>query len=411
MSEMTDSASNEVQAQDASSAASSRNGATKAASRRRRNVRPFPASSFKQACELADAMVEIGGGAREVRRVTLFDHLGRSPESGSSRQAVTNSSRYGLTDGSYAAESLTLTDEGFKAVNPDSSQRERARAQYRLAIDGIASFNALYERFVGNKLPTQQVMRDFLVAEQNMSEEDAKEAVELFIVNAREIGLIQTLSGAERILSLDHMLDELPTVGTASAGLEASSNGGEPQTPMATVNRVTPVATGDLKKTCFYITPIGDDDTEERRHADLLLGQIVEPAIEALGLDLAVVRADKMTQPGMISQQILQHVLGARLVVTDLSFHNPNVFYELAIRHATRLPTVLICRTADVIPFDIADLRVVRLDMTDIYSFVPQMEAWRAELTQHARQALEQPDAAVTPITLLGGAFGGADVR
>ena len=51
--------------------------------------------------------------------------------------------------------------------------------------------------------------------------------------------------------------------------------------------------------------------------------------------------------------------------------------------------------------WDIADLRVVRLDMTNLYTFVPQMEAWRAELTQHARQALEQPDAAITPITLL----------
>jgi hypothetical protein len=105
----------------------------------------------------------------------------------------------------------------------------------------------------------------------------------------------------------------------------------------------------------------------------------------------------------MISQQILQHVLGARLVVADLSFHNPNVFYELAIRHATGLPTVLISRAAESVPFDVADLRVLRVDMTDLYSFVPQMEAWRAELTQHARQALEQPDAAVTPITLLGG--------
>src|ERR1035438_6555081 len=60
---------------------------------RRRTVRPFPASSYKEAAELAEAMVEIAGGARSVRRITLFDHLGRSPESGPSRQAVTNSAR------------------------------------------------------------------------------------------------------------------------------------------------------------------------------------------------------------------------------------------------------------------------------------------------------------------------------
>lgn len=372
---------------------------------RRRTVRPFPASSYKEAAELAEAMVEIAGGARSVRRITLFDHLGRSPESGPSRQAVTNSARYGLTEGSYQADTLTLTDDGLKAVSPESSPRERARAQYRLAIEGIAPFNALYGRFSNNRLPAQQVMRDFLVSEQQLSDADAKEAVELFIVNARDIGLLRTLSGAERILTLDHMLDLLP--GSADSKVPTSSPGDSTGTDemVAPAIRGGLAPTGDLTNTCFYITPIGEEGSEQREHADLLLGQIVEPAIEALGMDLAVVRADKMTQPGMISQQILQHVLGARLVVADLSFHNPNVFYELAIRHATKRPTVLISRTAERVPFDIADLRVVRLDMTDIYSFVPRMEAWRAELTQQARQALEQPDATITPITLLGGAL------
>jgi hypothetical protein len=62
--------------------------ATKPRRGRRRTVRPFPASSYKEAAELAEAMVEIAGGARAVRRITLFDHLERSPESGPSRQAV-----------------------------------------------------------------------------------------------------------------------------------------------------------------------------------------------------------------------------------------------------------------------------------------------------------------------------------
>lgn len=104
--------------------------------RRKRTVRPFPASSFKEACELAEAIMQISGGAREVRRITLFDHLKRSPDSGSSRQSVTNSARYGLTTGSYTAEMLKLTDDGFAAVNPEASSRERVRAQFRLAIEG-----------------------------------------------------------------------------------------------------------------------------------------------------------------------------------------------------------------------------------------------------------------------------------
>ena len=307
---------------------------------RRHTIRPFPASSYKEAAELAEALLQISGGAREVRRITLFDYLKRSPDSGRSRQAVTNSARYGLTTGSYKAEMLKLTDDGFAAVNPEASPRERVRAQFRLAIEGTPAFKALYERFSNNKLPTQQVMKDALVSDEGLSEADAKQAVELFIVNAREIGLLRTLSGAERILTLDHLLDLLPTVGTLQSP-PITTNGTGPAgaaTASATSHPAAPVA--DLDKTCFYITPIGDEGTDERKHSDLVLGQIVEPAIEALGLELVVVRADRLTQPGMISQQILQHVLGARIVVADLSFHNPNVFYELAIRHATGLPTV-----------------------------------------------------------------------
>ncbi len=177
-------------------------------------MRPFPASSFKEASELAEALLQISGGAREVRRITLFDYLKRSPDSGPSRQAVTNSARYGLTTGSYKAETLKLTDDGFAAVNPEASARERARAQFRLAIESTPAFKALYERFSNNKLPAQQVMKDALVSEEGLNEDDAKEAVELFIVNAREIGLLRTLSGAERILTLDHLLDLLPAAGT-----------------------------------------------------------------------------------------------------------------------------------------------------------------------------------------------------
>jgi hypothetical protein len=38
---------------------------------------------------------------------------------------------------------------------------------------------------------------------------------------------------------------------------------------------------------------------------------------------------------GCRAAQVIEHVAKARLVVADLSFHDPNVFYELALRHAT----------------------------------------------------------------------------
>ena len=153
------------------------------------------------------------------------------------------------------------------------------------------------------------------------------------------------------------------------------------------------------------MTPIGEEDSVERKHADVFLGHLVEPAVDALGLGLRVVRADQIDDPGLITAQVIQHLLRARLVIADLSFHNPNVFYELAIRHATGKPTVLICRAEDALPFDISDVRTVRVDMADIHSFVTQMETWRAELTNMARRALDDPAASANPLTAFAGEF------
>jgi hypothetical protein len=61
---------------------------------------------------------------------------------------------------------------------------------------------------------------------------------------------------------------------------------------------------------------------------------IVAPAAEACGYD--TIRADQIAKPGIITSQVIQHLLDDPLVVADLTGWNPNVFYELAIRHAIR---------------------------------------------------------------------------
>jgi hypothetical protein len=363
---------------------------------RRRQNRSFPAVSFEDALVIPDAIQRFGGGHPKIRRITLFEQLGRSPESGPSRQQVTNSSRYKLTLGGYQAEFIELTPEGLAATNPEASPRDQLRARFGLAIEQIAPFKALYETFKNHKLPAQQVMRDHLV-DSGMPEDEAQECVELFIVNAKFLGLLRPVAGTERILSLEHLLDEVPVT---TADFRTPTLTAEPKPAGAT-------APNDWESVCFYITPIGDSDSDDRKHADVFLGHVVEPAIEALQMGLHVVRADQIENPGMITAQVIEHILNARLVVADLSFHNPNVFYELALRHATGKPTIHISRQFDVTPFDVADVRTIRIDTTDIHAFVTQMEAWRAELTSQARLALDDPDAALNPVTALGGAIVG----
>ena len=113
---------------------------------------------------------------------------------------------------------------------------------------------------------------------------------------------------------------------------------------------------------CFFISPIGEPGSQVREDADQVLIHIVQPAVEPLGYD--VVRADMISEPGMITTQIVERVMESPLVIADLTGDNPNVFYELAIRHATGLPCILIGKTGQRIPFDITTVRVVHYDLS-----------------------------------------------
>src|SRR5262249_5776150 len=140
----------------------------------------------------------------------------------------------------------------------------------------------------------------------------------------------------------------------------------------------------------FYITPIGEPGTEQRQHSDLFLGSIVEPALESL--KLTVVRADKIDRPGVITKQVIEYLMKARLVIADLSYHNPNVFYELAVRHMLKKPVVQLMRSLDKIPFDVNQVRTISIDTTSIYTLTPKLDAYRAEIATQVRRALENPE-------------------
>jgi hypothetical protein len=112
-----------------------------------------------------------------------------------------------------------------------------------------------------------------------------------------------------------------------------------------------------LNEVCFFIAPIGDEGTPERERSDDVLEGIVAPAVRELGL--TAVRGDMIGESGQITEQIIDHVLGAKAAVADLTGLNPNVFYELALRHSARRPVALIAEKGQRLPFDISHLRTI----------------------------------------------------
>jgi len=254
----------------------------------------------------------------------------------------------------------------------------------------IAPFADVYGRFVNAKLPARAALIDSF-REAGVGGEYLEEAVDTFIVNLKYVGLLQTLSGAERVVTVEHLLDTLP--GAAAPALVGVAAPVSTPTIEPSVDEQTSFDT-----TCFYITPIGETESDTRRHSNLFLESIVDPAIRTIGL--TVVRADQIDKPGVITRQIIEYILRSRLVVADLSYSNANVFYELALRHAARLPVVQIVRYGDRIPFDINQMRTIVIDNRDIYSLLPNVELYKSELASQARRALEAGVEVDTPVSI-----------
>jgi hypothetical protein len=358
---------------------------------RTRTARPYPAGSFEEALPLAEAIQKHASGEK-VRRLTLLKLLDKSPTSSATHMLITNSAKYGLTKGSYAADWLELTEMGSVASNPGAAPREKLKARFDLAIDSIAPFRRLYEEYKGKKLPTHDVLKDVLL-ETNFDIDKPTECVDLFIVNAKFLGLLQTIAGSETLIPIEQVMDEIPGVQNLGipSGLPFSADG-LPQVDPKVGSKV------EWSKTCFVITPIGEEDSETRKHADLFLSALIEPALREFGLN--VIRADKIGGAGMITSQILEHVMRSRLAIVDLSYHNPNAFYEMAIRHACRMPVIQIIRRQDKLPFDVNQVRTVVIDTTDIYTLVPKLETYRSEIATQVRAVLEDGNVMSNPISV-----------
>jgi hypothetical protein len=118
------------------------------------------------------------------------------------------------------------------------------------------------------------------------------------------------------------------------------------------------------EKICFVISPIGESESEIRKRSDQVLKYIICPVVEKFGYK--ALRADQIAEPGIITSQVIQNILDSPLVIADLTDNNPNVFYELALRHAIKKPLIQIIRKNDSIPFDVAATRIIRFDIQDL---------------------------------------------
>jgi tetratricopeptide (TPR) repeat protein len=129
----------------------------------------------------------------------------------------------------------------------------------------------------------------------------------------------------------------------------------------------------------------------------------IRPALESAGFE--VFRADEEMRAGDIRTDMFQELLLADLVVADLSIDNPNVWYELGVRHALRSRGVIqiTCRR-DHMPFDVYTDRTLTYHIKEAPSepAVPdptQLENDQKKLAQFAIETINSwYDRKVSPV-------------
>lgn len=124
---------------------------------------------------------------------------------------------------------------------------------------------------------------------------------------------------------------------------------------------------------CFVVMPYGSkpfpDGSGRQYDFEKVWRVLIARAVREAGM--VPVRSDQREMSGIVHTEMFRDLRDREVVLADLSLDNPNVFYELGVRHVMNASgTVLICRHNANLPFD------VRLSRVIFYDFDGQSFDW-----------------------------------
>jgi hypothetical protein len=120
---------------------------------------------------------------------------------------------------------------------------------------------------------------------------------------------------------------------------------------------------------CFVVgpigskfAPIGSPAREVYEEALEVFERVILPACQMHSIE--PVRADQIAVTGEITDQVFRHLYEDEIVIADVSGGNPNVMYELGLRHTRPLLTIQIGEFGQL-PFDLSAVRTIQFSRSD----------------------------------------------
>jgi hypothetical protein len=335
----------------------------------------LPKKTLEDALKVA-AAIKTNYGKTGATLDQIAKAMDMSASSTSNKYFVWSATAYGIVT-KEAENNYKVTEIGRKILSPTFDGEDREGVIKAIATPSVLA--RFYSDYSSSTLPQGDIFKNVLEENYGIPKIRVDEAINLILANARYAKLLEEQpDGKLKLLSTNAAVG----VGSDSATkLAATAPIGE----AAPVTSVTEVST-EYSKACFVITPIGDENSPERKHADAMLRHLITPVLAEFGI--TPIRADKIDKPGHITKQTVEHIAFCKLCITDISFGNPNAHYELGIRHTLKLPSIQIVRKGDKIPFDIQQGRTIIIDTSDPYTIMDRMVSAKAELSEHVKSLL-----------------------
>lgn len=146
------------------------------------------------------------------------------------------------------------------------------------------------------------------------------------------------------------------------------------------------------KKLCFVIMPFSSTNRCTSEQWTEIFNNVHKPAVTGSRLGYRCVRSNIRT--GAFIKDILMQLNQADVVLADLTDMNPNVFYELGVRHTLRNRTILVSQTMDDVPSDLRQYGVITYETTP-----NGVVEYKKNLNNLLRDIRDDPDRADNPVS------------
>ncbi len=153
---------------------------------------------------------------------------------------------------------------------------------------------------------------------------------------------------------------------------------------------------------CYVIMPYGGEDEEKKERYRGVFEGLIQPAGVRAGYTEADVRRSDFTgEPGSIIGEVVRSLGEAEIVIADITEANPNVMYELGIRHVMRKTGTVLIKDQDdktPVPFDIKDLRIVYYSSSQGIRGIAAVQTQIADAIAKQRESSAATDKADNPV-------------